>query len=65
MASAKSKRKKKETLKAAEDVCWTLMLMKTSGWLNLPEDERQLLGKPMQKWLDLSDEYEALIANDD
>lgn len=61
----KKKQLKKETLKAAEDVCWTVLLLMAFGGLDLPDDECEILRKPMQKWADLSDEYDALVADGD
>jgi hypothetical protein len=61
---ANKKRLKKKRLKAAEEVCWTLILMMAFGGLNLPDDERQILANPMEKWSDLSDKWEALVAKD-
>jgi hypothetical protein len=66
MATKRDTKKKleKERYKAAEDVCWTLILMMAFGGLDLPDIEREWLGERMQKWSDISDEYEALVAKD-
>jgi hypothetical protein len=67
MASAKAKLKQleHEQNKAADEVCWTLILMMAFGGLDLPDDERQFLGKRMEEWSDISDKHEALLASSD
>jgi len=62
MASAKTKLKQleHERNKAANEVCWTLIIMMAFGGLDLPDDDRQFLGERMERWADISDEYEML-----
>jgi hypothetical protein len=64
MASVKTKLKKleREQNEAADKVCWTLILLMSFGGLDLPNDEREIIAEPMEKWADISDEYEKLAA---
>jgi hypothetical protein len=39
---------------AAEQVCWTLMLMMSIGMLELPDASRVMLGNVMEVWSDLA-----------
>lgn len=39
---------------AAEEVCYTLLIMMSVGMLNLPKEEREYLGKHMSVWSDLN-----------
>ena len=51
---ASKKQLKKERKKAAEEVCWTLLLMMAVGSLDLPDEDRKWLSTSMQKWSDLA-----------
>lgn len=40
---------------AAEEVCWTLILMMGCGLLDdVPEGERKMLAEPLQAWANLA-----------
>lgn len=39
---------------AAEEVCWTVILMMSLGLLPIPYKNRPMLAEPMQKWSDLA-----------
>lgn len=39
---------------AAEEVCWTLMLMMSIGTLEIPLEDRPFLGEPVDKWAGLA-----------
>jgi hypothetical protein len=41
-----------ERLKAAEDVCWSLMLLMKLGGLDISHSWKQYLAKDMQAWVD-------------
>jgi hypothetical protein len=41
-----------ERLRAAEDVCWSLLLMMKLGGLDISHSWRQYLAKDVQKWVD-------------
>lgn len=43
-----------DRLKAAEDVCWALLLLMHIGEMKIPQSDREFLGDPMQKWADLA-----------
>lgn len=60
---ANKKRLKKERSKAAEAVCSTLLTMMAFGGLDVPIEDREFLAS-MQKWVDLADEYDNLVAKD-
>jgi hypothetical protein len=64
--ATKTKLKKKELkrLRAAEETCWTLMLMMGLGMLDIPMHEREMLSRTMQKWVDLG-VATGIIENDD
>lgn len=40
--------------KAAENVCWTVLLMMELGGLEIPLEWREYLAKPMQEWVELA-----------
>jgi len=61
---ANKKRLKKERSKAAEAVCSTLLTMMAFGGLDVPIEDREFLAPSMQKWVDLADEYDNLVAKD-
>ena len=54
MANAAAKRLERKRLKAAEDVCYTILLAMALGGLDIPLEDRQFIAKPMEKWVDLS-----------
>jgi hypothetical protein len=39
---------------AANEVCWTVILMMQLGLLEIPLEERPMLADPMAKWSDLA-----------
>lgn len=41
---------------AAEDVCWAIMLMMSLGGLEIDQEWKDFLAKPMQAWADLAAE---------
>lgn len=45
---------------AAEEVCWTLMLMMELGGLEIPMEWRKFLSPPMDKWADLCVQTEVM-----
>lgn len=49
-----SKKERKARDAAANEVCWTVVLMMHLGMLELPTEDRPLLAEPMQKWADIA-----------
>lgn len=39
---------------AAEEVCWTLLIMMAFGVLEIPRDAREFLSRTYDKWADLA-----------
>lgn len=62
--AATRKRLERERLKAAEGVCWSILLAMAVGGLDIPLEDRQFLAEPMQKWVDLAVKSK-LIREDD
>lgn len=52
---------KQKRYKAAEDVCFSLLLMMDLGMLELPMENRKFLAEPMQIWADLAAEAGILV----
>jgi hypothetical protein len=65
MANAAAKRLERKRLKAAESVCWSLMLAMAVGGLDIPVEDRQFLADPMQKWVDLAVKSKLIREDDD
>ena len=65
MASAAAKRLERQRLKAAEAVCWSVLLAMAVGGLDIPLDDRQFLAEPMQKWVDLAVKSKLIPREDD
>lgn len=64
MASAAAKRLERKRLKAAEAVCWSILLAMAVGGLDIPLEDRQFLAEPMEKWVKLAVKS-GLIEKDD
>jgi len=64
MASTKAKRLERKRLKAAEAVCWSVMLAMAIGGLDIPLEDRKFLADPMEKWVKLAVQS-GLIEKDD
>ncbi len=64
MASAAAKRLERKRLKAAESVCFSILLMMAVGDLDIPLEDRQFLAEPMEKWVKLATKS-GLIQKDD
>ena len=64
MASAAAKRLERKRLKAAEGVCYSILLAMAVGGLDIPLEDRQFLADPMEKWVALSVKS-GLIREDD
>ncbi len=58
------KRLERERLKAAEGVCWSILLAMAVGGLDIPLEDRQFLAQPMEKWVKLAVKS-GLIPKDD
>lgn len=65
MASAAAKRLERQRLKAAEAVCWRILLAMSVGGLDIPLEDRQFLAEPMQKWVDLAVKSKLIREDDD
>lgn len=63
MASA-AKRLERKRLKAAEGVCWSILLAMAVGGLDIPLEDRQFLADPMEKWVKLAVQS-GLVREDD
>lgn len=53
MAREKARRARRD---AAEEVCFTVLLMMAFGELEIPVEARALLAEPMQEWADRAQE---------
>lgn len=65
MASAAAKRLERKRLKAAESVCYSILLAMAVGGLDIPLEDRQFLADPMQKWVDLAVKSKLIREDDD
>lgn len=52
--AATRKRLERKRLKAAEGVCWSILVAMALGGLNIPLEDRQFLAEPMEKWVKLA-----------
>lgn len=65
MAGAAAKRLERKRLKAAESVCWSVLLAMSVGGLDIPMEDRQFLAKPMEEWTGLAVKSGLLREDDD